>query len=230
VSALYVYALLGEPPAGAPGVGLRRERLEVVRCGRGVFAVVGRMPAPPPLDAVSIRGHAAAIRRLSRRADAILPARFGSVVADARTLVAAIRPRLPELSRALAAVTGREQMTLRLYGPPGPPDGPPPVEAADDPSGPGARYLSRRLRDRLRKQAVPELEPIRPLLRDLVEAERVARHDTPPLIASVYHLIPRGRGRAYRARVARATARLDATRIGVSGPWAPYAFAPEDLA
>jgi hypothetical protein len=230
VSALYVYALLGQPPGRAPGVGMRRERLQIIRCGRGVFAAVGRMLAPPAVDAVSIRGHAATVRRLSRSTDAILPVRFGSTFADARALVGAIEPRLEELFVALAAVAGREQMTLRLYGPPGPLDPGPQPDAEDDATGPGTRYLSRRLRDRIRMQAVPELEPIRPLLQDLVAAERVARHDTPPLIASVYHLVPRGRSRVYRARLARGASGLHTMRLRVSGPWAPYAFAPEGLA
>jgi hypothetical protein len=230
VSVLYVYALIGDRPRRAPGVGMRREPLQLIRCGRGVFAVVGRMPTLPSVCVAAIRGHAGTIRRLSLGSDAILPVRFGATVADTQMLVGAIEPRIRELSRALAVVAGREQMTLRIYGPPGPPGIPPDAADEDRSLGPGARYLIGRVRDSLRRQAVPELEPIRPLLQGLVQAERVTRHDTPPLIATVYHLVPRGQGRAYRARLARPAPGLAATRLRVSGPWAPYAFAPEGLA
>ena len=72
-----------------------------------------------------------------------------------------------------------------------------------------------------------ELEPLRPWLEPLVRAERVTRHDTPPLIASVYHLIDRGAGAAYLAAVERVA--LAAARVVATGPWPPYAFAPEAL-
>jgi hypothetical protein len=45
-------------------------------------------------------------------------------------------------------------------------------------------------------------------------------------MASVYHLIPRGRAKQY-ARAARAAARRAGLRAVVSGPFPPYAFAPE---
>jgi hypothetical protein len=222
---LYVYALLGDRPRRGPGAGIRREPLRILGCA-GVFAVVGRMTTPPPLDTASVRGHAVTVRRLARSVDAILPARFGSTLADEDALAEVLEPRIGELREALAVVTGREQMTLRVYGTPSVP-APLPGSEEEMSLGPGARYLVGRAG--ARKQAVPEIEPIRPLLRGLVHGERVARHDAPPLIASVYHLVARGQSRRYRARLARAAPALVATRLTVSGPWAPYAFVPEAL-
>ena len=77
---------------------------------------------------------------------------------------------------------------------------------------------------------MPEIAPLRSALAPLVLAERAERHDRPPLLASVYHLVPRGRSRAYRRAVATARARLGAVRLSVTGPWPPYAFAPEAAA
>jgi hypothetical protein len=107
-------------------------------------------------------------------------------------------------------------MTLRVFGPrrraP---------RAAEAPRlGPGTRYLVARRR----AHGIPELDPIRPLLDGLVSDERVQRHAAPPLVASVYHLVPRGRCAQYRAGVARAARRLAPLRLTVSGPWPPYAF------
>ena len=90
-------------------------------------------------------------------------------------------------------------------------------------AGPGARYLE--ARQRLHRAALaPELDAVRPLLDGLVADERVQRHATPPLLVSVYHLVPRERRARYRARVARAATRLAPLRLTVSGPWPPYAF------
>jgi hypothetical protein len=62
------------------------------------------------------------------------------------------------------------------------------------------------------------------VLQALVADERVQRHATPPLLASVYHLVPRSQRTQYRRRVARAAATLAPLRLTVSGPWPPYAF------
>jgi hypothetical protein len=53
------------------------------------------------------------------------------------------------------------------------------------------------------------------------------RHDTPPLLASVYHLIDRGAADAYRTAIEAAP--QSTARIVATGPWPPYAFAPEAL-
>ena len=135
--------------------------------------------------------------------------------------------RAPELSEALALVAGREQMTLRVLG-----DAPATVEtprdhAGDETLGPGARYLTARRAEWRRAREAPELTPLRPALAPVVRAERVTRHDAPPLLASVYHLIDRGDAAAYHAVVEHAD--LGTVRVVATGPWPPYAFAPEAL-
>jgi len=215
VRSLYLYAILGGPPRRRPGHTLRLVRLD----GLWVAArAVGSVPAPTE---AALRGHDAIVRRLAAAADAVLPFRFGSVVPDESHLARELRPRLGQLREALALVAGREQMTLRVYGAPRRrPDRPRAGAAA---RGPGARYLARRAR----AHAVPEIDPIRPALVALVRAERAERHDVPPLVASVYHLVDRGRGPAYRAALRRAAGAAPGIRLRVSGPWPPYAFAAE---
>jgi hypothetical protein len=97
-------------------------------------------------------------------------------------------------------------------------------------AGPGTRYLAERTRARHAAAEVPELAPLRPVLERFVTAERVERHDAPPLVASVFHLVPRGDAAAYTDAVEAAAGALRDVRISVSGPWAPYAFAPDALA
>jgi hypothetical protein len=229
VSPLYLYAVLGAAPARPLGIGLRDEPLHLVPC-EGVVAVAGDVDGAPALTPDTLRGHDAVVRRLAEIADAILPARFGAVAADAHDLCGRLTGAGGALRDALARVAGREQMILRIYR--ASPARPPAASQGELPSpaeGPGARYLAERARAQRTAAAADELAPIRPVLDRFVTAERVERHQTPPLVASVYHLLARGSAPAYAAAVERAARDLPELRITVSGPWAPYAFAPESL-
>jgi hypothetical protein len=236
MTSLYVYAVLAAPPRVAVGVGVRREAVRVTRCGR-LFVAVGAMPAAPPITARAVRVHDAVVRRLAARVDAVLPARFGTVFQDRAALARALAEREGTLREALRLVEGREQMTLRLYGEAaqlesdvrisGSRDDDETTEGGDDGAGgAGTRYLARRLRGR----DLPALARLRPFLARVVVAERVERHAAPPLLASAYHLIPRGTSKDYRAEVARAGRALAPLRVRVSGPWPAYAFAPAPTA
>jgi hypothetical protein len=220
VSVLYLYALVGGSPRGDLGRGLDRERLEVL-AGRGFHVVAGRMGAAPGATTAALRRHDATVRRIAASVDAVLPVRFGSAVPDEGTVARLLSPRARELTDRLNRVRGHEQMTLRLFGPRRRPKPGAPTRPGARP-GPGTRYLVERRR--LHGGTAPELDPIRPLLEGLVKEERVQRHATPPLLASVYHLVPQGRQTQYRARIAQAASRLAPFRVTVSGPWPPYAF------
>jgi len=223
-----VYALLREPPPEiALGSGATDERLRAVDCG-GLIAVVGDVMAIPPADSDTLRRHDAVVRRLHGAVDALLPVRFGTALTDEQTLAQEIEPRGDELREALELVAGCYQMTLRVFGAPA---------AVDDPGGdvpPGAgvgtRYLTARLRAETRARTVPEIAPLREALGRLVRAERAERHDTPPLLASVYHLVRAVDADAYDAAFDAVVPRLPGIRLTRSGPWAPYAFVPERLA
>lgn len=227
MSGLYLYALMARPPGVSPGFGLRREALRILRCA-DVFVAAGEMREAPSLSAATLRGHDATVRRLARTSDAILPVRFGSLVANEAALSEALEPSAAAVGEALDLVRGREQMTLRVYG-----ERAARTEAAggeaEDALGPGAQYLARKRRSYARALALPEIEPLRPVLRGFVRAERIEPHEAPPLLASLYHLVERGAGGAYSAAVQEAALGLPGVRLTVSGPWAPYAFAPEGL-
>jgi hypothetical protein len=209
---LYVYALVDRAPAQL-GRGLDDERLAAVRVD-GFQVVVGRMAAGPPVAERSLRAHDAVVRQIAAAARAVLPVRFGSQVADRRALVRQLLPRADELGAALEQVAGCAQMTVRLF------------RAArlrlrrSSSGGPGARYLAARAAAR----EPPELAPLRRAVGRLVRAERIEPHARAPLVASVYHLVRQIDAPEYAAAVERVRARLAA-----SGPWPPYAFAPEVL-
>jgi hypothetical protein len=228
MSPVYLYAVLAEAPAGALPLGARGEPVRLVAC-EDLVAAVGDVEAAPAVDESALRAHDAAIRRLSAEASALLPARFGSVAGGDRELCEALRPRLPSFREGLRAVRGCEQMTLRLAR-----KGTAGGEAAAAPAppgsgGPGTAYLEARRASAGDPRAIPEVARVLDALAPLVRGERRERHERPPLVASVYHLVPRESLEAYRAAVASA-AEEAGLRVSTSGPWPPYAFAPDELA
>jgi Gas vesicle synthesis protein GvpL/GvpF len=223
MSRVYLYGLLSAPPSCEAGVGVCAERLRIVTTG-DLVALVGDVTEIPAPTAVTLRAQDAVLRRLAGVLDAVLPARFGTLLSDDAALAESLAHRRPQLARALARVAGCEQMTLRVWGE---------VAAATPPSavggGPGTRYLAGRRHTRERARTVPELDPLRGQLAALVREERVERHDRPPLLATVQHLIPRGGGSRYVAQIDAARERVRPWRVSVTGPWLPYAFG-EDAA
>jgi hypothetical protein len=260
---LYIYALLGAIPREIPAVGIQGAAVRVARCGN-LFAAVSEIAQRPDIQEQALREHEQTVRRLAEFADAILPARFGSVVAVGDSIEEFLQGRELELRRALTLVAGCEQMTLRLYGElsataPVPTEQPANREAdyawMAPALGPGARYLTSKVRDK----TVPGLDAIRLALTDFVRAEQIQHHGesggglrldgagesggrlgldgagesggrlgldgagAPPLLASVYHLIERGRSAEYKTALDQANSG-SCVRVAASGPWPPYAF------
>jgi hypothetical protein len=220
---IYLYALVDEPPAHPLESGIADEPLRLLPAG-SLSAVVGDLPERPHPDRETLERQDRVIRRLAESFGAILPARFGESFADEAALHSRLAPRLPDVAQALALVRGCVQMTLRVFGDPEPAaEIPPPSEA-----GPGTRYLAARRQEQERSRSLPEIEPLRELLRPLVRAERVQRHEAAgPLLGTAYHLVPRGQSDAYLAALEGASLRIGGRRIAATGPWPPYAFAPE---
>ena len=216
---VYLYALLSGPPACEAGIGVCAEPLRVVAVA-GLVALVGDVAEPPAPTAITLRAQDTVLRRLSAGIDAILPARFGTLVENDMALAEALDRRRPELARALDRVAGCEQMTLRVWGECAAVA--PRFESAG--GGPGTRYLAGRRRLHERAHRVPELGPLRQRLGDLVREERAERHDRPPLLATVQHLVERGAGGRYVDEVHAAREAVAPWRVSVSGPWLPYAF------
>lgn len=219
-SILYLYALVDED-SGLLGEGIAGEPLHLVRLN-GLSAVVGDLPERPNPDRESLERQDSVVRRLAELFPAILPARFGEVFADEASLASRLASREREMTEALARVRGCVQMTLRVFGEP---------EAIQEPEtvegGPGSRYLAARRREAERARSLPEIEPLREALRPLLRAERIERHEAGPLLGTAYHLVLRGQDGAYREALEAARERIGGRRVAATGPWPPYAFAPE---
>jgi hypothetical protein len=65
---------------------------------------------------------------------------------------------------------------------------------------------------------------VRAALAPCTRAESIELHDSPPLRASIFHLVERARLPEYRSQVDALAATIAPARIAATGPWPPYAF------
>ncbi|HEV7504800.1 MAG TPA: GvpL/GvpF family gas vesicle protein [Thermoanaerobaculia bacterium] len=221
---LYAVAFADIEPTGPLGTGIGDEPLTLIPVG-GLVAVAGSLPGRPSADAETLKKQDAVVRRLAGLFAALLPVRFGESAADEAAVAAKIAPRESALTTALHLVRGCVQMTLRVFGEPDPA----PEPALAMAGGPGARYLEARRREQLTLRSLPEIGLLSLALRPLLRAERIERQAAGPLLGTAYHLVPREGTAAYLAAVEEARGRIGGRRIAATGPWPPYAFAPEGM-
>lgn len=207
MSSLYLYAIVDKPPKGPLG------KLSVARAG-GAHVVYER-DGQRDATAANLKKHDRVVKQLARSCLAVLPFRFGSVVADRAALSALLEPISAVIAGALEQVHDATQFTLRVYGKAAP------KTKAKTGEGPGTRFMN----ERLRAHRVPEIANVTAATKDFVRASRAQRHDRPPLLASVYHLVARGDVRRYKAALSASSSALSGVRVEATGPWPPYAFA-----
>src|SRR5262249_35818578 len=116
-------------------------------------------------------------------------------------------------------------MVVRFYGE---------TDGARDELGEGADHRGTRYLMKRRQASVPPglargMEVLRTRLANLVRSERIERHETPPLITTLRHLVSRRAGPAYRAVVEQGIPGLEGVTLRVSGPSPAYAFTPEEI-
>jgi hypothetical protein len=210
---LYVYALTDRPAAPFDVAG---QQVDFIDIG-DVFAAATTMTAMPKLSEAALREQHDIVAAIAARVEAILPARFGSLVAhDELERIVALRREA--IAEALALVAGREQMTLRVFGDPQPPQ----LERALSVTT-GTEYLQQRAAGLNLPASVRSLvDAVRPLIR----AERLVRGEG-GVMATLYHLVTRGASVPYRDALEPLRAAFPGPGFIVSGPWPPFAFAPE---
>jgi hypothetical protein len=214
----YVFALVDEPPA-RPGAGLSG-RLSA-RAVPGGFAIVERRADVPPVEFDTLSKHDQILARLARDVHAILPVRFGTLL-ELEEIEEALGERDEEIADALAAVRDRVQFTWRRAAPH--------ARAAKRAGTTAARPASSGT-DYLRRAAARSVPPaafrrVREKLRPLVAAERF-QPAGPSLPDSLYHLVDRDAIERYRLIADKLAATTPA--LGVTGPFAPFAFTPDLL-
>jgi len=220
----YVFALADRVPANPLGRGLTGALR--ARSVAGAYAIVERRADIPPPAFGSLSAHQAVLVRLSRAVPAILPVRFGTLLDDG-ALEEALADREAELAEAFALVRHRVQFTWRYRSPARtalPRTSARPASGAVA-TGAGAAYL-RRAATGARTAPPAPFRLLRDRLRSFVvrESFQPAASGMPD---TLYQLIDRPAVKRYRARAQALT--LTSPRLIVSGPWPPFAFAPEIL-
>lgn len=215
--AWYVFALVDQIPAGRIGKGLTGA-LSVRRMSGG-FLVVERRADVPPVEFGSLRRHQDVVARLATRVPAILPVRFGTLL-ESDHLEEALQERDEEIAEAFDLVRGRVQFTWRAGGRRSEVGG----RRAEAPKS-GAAYL----RAAARAANPPPPAAFRALRTKLspMIAEQRYQSATAAIPEALYHLVANKHVTRYAAAAAAVTKTRPA--LTVSGPFPPFAFAPEIL-
>jgi len=208
-----VFALTGDV---IPSFRVGRHRVEFLDVD-GVHAAIERRPEPPTISESSLRTQHDIVMHLFDRIDAVVPARFGAFIEE-RKLRDILGVRRSVILDTLSMVRGRVQMTIRFRGAPeSKPISERPVPRAEMT---GTAYLEARL------SAVRTLPPVARVVTGAVAGLAIAERSeagTDRAPATLYHLIDRANVAAYSDVVS--SLRLPA--VNVSGPWPPFAFAPD---
>jgi len=224
--AWYVFALVDALPATRAGQGLTGPLS--IRKLAGAFAVVERRADVPPVEFGSLKKHQEVVARLARQVPAILPVRFGTLLEDDH-LDEATSERDDEIADAFDLVRDRVQFTWRINR--GSVIGDRGSErrgarkAQRDPPKTGADYL-RRAAKAANPPPPAAFRALRPTLAPLMTKQRY-QPGTPAIPEAVYHLVDKANVDRYAA----AAAALKKTHpsLAVTGPFPPFAFAPEIL-
>ncbi len=222
--AWYVFALVDRVPAGRPGKGLTGPLS--IRTLAGAFAVVERRADVPPVEFGSLKKHQEVVTRLAKHVPAILPVRYGTLLEEDH-LDEATRERDDEIAEAFDVVRDRVQFTWRVARREARGGRREAGGARRDKSTPtsGAEYLRRAA-----KAANPAppvaFRALRSKLAPLMTKQRY-QPGTPAIPEAVYHLVDKANVDRYVA--AAATLKTASPRLAVTGPYPPFAFAPEIL-
>jgi hypothetical protein len=213
MSPVYVFAIARDRAAAFEFEGHRVAFIAVA----GMIAAIEQVDAAPPLSEASLRLQHEIVLRIAARVNEMLPVRFGAAM-DREELDRLLTSRKGVLTEALDLVRGRVQMTIRVRQSPPMPRG---AKGSSPGNVSGTAYLEAR-RAAAGQPPSPAAEAIIAAVRQFVVAER---HDSDPRsgTASTYHLIDRRDVQPYRS----ALSDLDVAVGSASGPWPPFAFAPD---
>jgi len=226
--AWYVFALTDAAPPRRLGKGLAG--VLSLRRVPGAYALVERRADVPPIELGALRLHQDAVTRVAALVPAILPVRFGTLL-EPHELDEALDEREDEIEDAFAAVRNRVQFTWRIAGRARQTeDG---RRTTDDggrkaDGGQGADHADG-ARDAVQgAQASPT--PMSGA--DYLRSAARAAHPRPPaafrgLRSTVGPLVDNSNIRRYRASAD--AARQASPLLTMTGPWPPFAFAPEVL-
>jgi hypothetical protein len=214
---LYVFALAAGKAGTFRAAG---HRIEFVKAD-AVYAAVERLETGPAVTEAALRAQHDIVAQIAAKVGAILPARFGSLV-DTAELERVVALRREAIHDALNLVSGRAQMTVRLFEA----EAAVPLAHAATAARSGTEYLQAR-REAAARRALPlSVAAITAAVKDIVAAER-SEAGQGRVAATIYHLVDRAAVDDYKKRLAGIPPGPDSQMMSVSGPWPPFAFVPE---
>ena len=218
---LYVYAIT-DAPDPPPRLGLHDAELRSIG-GRRLFAVVSDHDGGPiETSEENLWAHEEVVEGLLGEA-AVLPLRFGSLVADEDGVRAMLDERRAEFLTALGRVRGAVELGVRvaLAEAEHATVGAAAVRAGEG-VGPGTAYMLGRLdRERRAADAAARIHrPLASLARESVRANRSVRRSA----LAMSYLVDADRVNAFRARVDELSGELNGATVVCTGPWPPYSF------
>jgi gas vesicle protein GvpL/GvpF len=219
---VYVVALTSHH---APPFTVEGHRIEFIEVDN-VFAAIALRSTPPSVSEAELRSQHNLVTALFNQTDDLLPVRFGAWL-DRQELATVVSRQKRAIVDALHLVHGRTQMTIRFHAarrktrP----------DRSSAPAETGTEYLKAR---RDEEHWMPEeAAALRRAVRDFVVAERTSRgserkaESSDPArlgqLPSLYHLIGRDAVAAYK----KAAQPFEPSGVVVTGPWPPFAFAPD---
>lgn len=211
---LYVFALSSQRARPFSAAGHRIEFVDA----DGVYAAVERLDARPRVSEEALRTQHTIVAEVAKKVDAILPARFGSFV-DRVELARLVQLRRGAIVDALDLVRGRVQMTVRVFD-----AGTGQAETARAAPSTGTAYLEDRRRA-ASGRAHPRLVAVADAVKGIVVATRSAGEQG-RVAVTLYHLVDSSAVGEYRQALTGVAIPGDAT-VSVTGPWPPFAFAPD---
>jgi hypothetical protein len=175
--------------------------------------------SPPEPSLERLCDHERTVRTLMD-SRAILPARFGSVLADERTVRALLRRRRRDLLARLRRVRDAVELALRANWRDR--AGTPPAAQGAQGRKSGTSYLRERLEHRRSaRRLASELDPLTALAR----SSRRRLTPAPDLPVLDAYLVERGRVGEFVDMVRQLDDRLEDVELTCTGPWPPYSFA-----
>jgi hypothetical protein len=217
--ALYLYAIT-DARTGAPSqsAGIRGAPLAVVT-HRDLAAVVSLSEGDGVKPTEAVLWEHERVCEAIMEAGPVLPARFGLLFRDERSLEAELAARYGELTTALAHVAGKVELGVRVLR-----DNESVPEAAEAPAigGPGTAYLRALLRERQRADELADA--VHEELERLAAASRRQLSRAPAVILSAAYLVDRESTDQFRRRVEVLDSQYPDIALLCTGPWPPYNF------
>lgn len=211
MSHVYVVALTSHH---SPSFSVQGHRIEFIQVD-GVYAAIERRSAAPAISEAELRSQHDIVTAIFDQTGDLLPVRFGAWI-DREELAAVVSRQKSGILDALQLVRGRVQMTIRFRAARAEPGR---DRSAADRAESGTQYL--RARRDAERWLPDEAASVRRAVHEFVVAERVSAASE--RTAGLYHLIPREVVTAYKA----ATRTFEPSVAVVTGPWPPFAFAPD---